>query len=388
MKIFIVILCASVPCFGQPTSTEPVREDGTQSSENVPLPTPVRTKSDTIEAYPDIRRWGVGFHTGPIFAHSKDVQNTDGAYPKGIELLWSRQRNNAAAWNTCSCDPIQGFQLSYYNYDADILGHGINLAYVLEPQYQITSGIRVSMHTASGLAYLTRPYHPVHNPTNQSYSTIINAYLAVGLGLEFQVAKKWSVEGLVQFQHVSNGGISLPNKGINWPTIGLLTAYRPEPRPLQRFETNRSWEREGTRFDVALFSMGKRVGGLPGGTSKRFLIIGLGAQAAWQVGRINNLTVSAEVVWDEGLADRLQDEGIDADPWRSGILVGHEFILGKFLFSQRFGVYLHQAGNFYDPVYHSWGITYGFSKHWSVGFNLRAHRHVADYSDFRLVYSF
>jgi hypothetical protein len=342
----------------------------------------------SLPLFPDIQRWGAGFHTGPIFAHSTDVQNTDGAYPKGLELLWSRQINNPDVWNICSCNPVTGIQLSYYDYDTKILGRSVNLAYLLEPQYRLASRMSIGLRTAAGLAYLTSPYHSVTNPPNQSYSMALSAYLTFGVGLEFQLTDKWSLETTGQYQHISNGGISQPNKGINWPTIGIVTAYRPDPRRLQRFETNRAWDRNGVRMDAGLFSMGKRVGGQPGGGSKRFLVMGLTAQAAWQVGRINNLTAGAELVWDTALADRLGNEGIHVDPWRGGALLGHEFILGRFLFSQRIGVYLHQAGDYYDPWYHSWGLTYGFNNHWSLGFNLRAHRHVADFSDFRLVYSF
>jgi hypothetical protein len=348
---------------------------------------PSVAQDTTTQLYPDVQRFSAGFHTGPIFAHSENVQNTSGAHPKGIELLWSWQRNNASAWSLCACSPIQGFQLSYYDFDTRILGRGINAAYLLEPMYHLSTRMRASFRTAVGLAYLTNPYDEVFNPANQSYSTAINVYLSLGFGLEYQVTRRWSVEAVGQYQHISNGGIAYPNKGINWPTIGLLTTYRPKPRPLQKFERTDIGQRNNARWDVVLYAMGKRVGGQPDGKSKRFFLMGASAQAAWQVGRINNLTAGAELVWDGALKYRQTNEGTTIDPWRLGVLAGHEFILGKFLFSQRVGIYLHQAGD-YDQWYHSWGLVYRINKHWGTGINLRAHKQVADYSDLRLVYSF
>jgi hypothetical protein len=352
------------------------------------LTTCAGAQDSTTHLYPDIPRLSAGFHAGPIFAHSESVQNTNGAYPKGVELLWSWQRNNPSVWNLCACSPVQGLQLSYYDYDTRILGRSMNAAYLLEPKYRLSARMHASFRTAFGLAYLTNPYDEVANPANQSYSTAISVYLSVGFGFEYQLARRWSVEAVGQYQHISNGGIAYPNKGINWPTIGLLTTYRPKPRELNKFERVSNWQHNGVRWDVALYSMGKRVGGQPDGKSRRFFLMGVSAQGAWQVGRISNLTAGAELVWDGALQNRQMIEGADIDPWRLGVLAGHEFILGKFLFSQRIGIYLHQAGGYYDQWYHSWGLTYSFTKHWAAGINLRAHLQVADYSDFRIVYSF
>jgi len=38
-------------------------------------------------------------------------------------------------------------------------------------------------------------------------------------------------------------------------------------------------------------------------------------------------------------------------------------------------------------VYHRWGIQYRIVKNFGVALTLKAHRHVADYGDLRLIYS-
>jgi hypothetical protein len=43
-------------------------------------------------------------------------------------------------------------------------------------------------------------------------------FLEVGLGLWIRVNDKWSINPSVNYQHISNGGMRQPNKGLNWPT--------------------------------------------------------------------------------------------------------------------------------------------------------------------------
>ena len=338
--------------------------------------------------YPRIDQYMAGYHTGFIFAHSEEVQNTSGATPRGIELVWARQRNDPAVWNLCGCSPIQGLQFSFYDYDTPILGQSWGLAYLLEPTYRLSKKSSFAFRSAAGLAYLNRPYDVQSNPTNQSYSIAVNAYLALGIGYWYQLSDHWRAGFHIQYQHISNGGLRLPNKGINWPTAGLSISYQPRPRPQQKFERTAFQKTEGIRWDATLFSVAKRVAGRADGSSDRYLVAGAGFQGARQVGRMNNLTLGTEISWDDALGRRLRESGSSLDPWRATVLVGHEFIFGRFLFSQRLGVYLYQAGNFFDPVLHRWGLAYRISNHWSAGVNLQAHRQVADYTDFRVSFSF
>lgn len=111
------------------------------------------------------------------------------------------------------------------------------------------------------------------------------------------------------------------------------------------------------------------------------------AGVARQVGRIHTLTGSAEVYRDEELRVQLKRDSIRASPVKAGVLAGHEFILGRFLLSQRLGLYVFDQTPYYDRLYHRWGLLYRANRRLGIGFNLQAHRQVADYVDFRITYS-
>ena len=332
---------------------------------------------------------GLGIQHGFIFAHSVDVQNTSGARPTGIEAILSRQRNDSATFALCHCYPRRGLLLAYYDYDVGLLGRSGTAAYFLEPSYRITDRLLFSIKGAAGLSYLTNPYDSIDNPGNQSYSTRLSAYLLVGIGAWVRLSERWWLNPSINYQHISNGGMRQPNKGINWPTAGIAVSYQPISRPWYTGTraTEKYWKGYPVRYDISLLGASRR-GFSAAGDRRRYLVGGLALQAGRQVGRLNMLTLGAEVYHDEKLQDKLSREGFDASPVKAGLMLGHEFLLGRFQFSQRLGVYLFDQTPYYDRIFHRWGMQYRVNSHLSAGFSLLAHRHVAEFIDLRLGYSF
>jgi hypothetical protein len=329
-----------------------------------------------------------GLQGGFIFAHSTEVQNTSGARPRAAEVAVGSWRNDSLLWNTCRCAALQSLTVAFHYFDSDILGSAVSAAYSLEPVFRITPRSSFSIRALAGLAYLTNPFHPHTNPANQSYSMPVSAYIALGPGYWWKISDYWQAGAHLMYQHVSNGGMRHPNRGINWPTANLVVNYSLKPRRFESFTRGGAELSDQLRWDITVFGVGKRIGGQPDGRSLRFLVAGAHIQTARQVGRISNLTGGIEVMWDDAVGNQLRTDQMTGNPWRVSVTAGHEFILGRFLFSQQLGVYLHQPGRYFDPVYHRWGLAYRLSNHWMTGVSMKAHRHVADFTDFRLTYSF
>lgn len=330
---------------------------------------------------------GVGVQHGFIFAHSEAVENTRGSHPTGVEAIFSWQRNDSAIWNLCNCFPRKGLLLTYYDYDNRVLGKSATAAYFLEPTYRLTKGSFFAFKGAAGLSYLTHPYDPVRNPANRSYSTSLSAYLLLGVGLWFQVGEQWWLNTSVNYQHESNGGLREPNKGINWPTAGLALSYGPKWRPYYRgvrYKEN-TWRGRPPHGEVALFGIARRDLD-ERGRSRRLPLVGVALQGVKQVGRISNLTIGTELYRDEELRLELRKDSIDAPPVVAGLQAGHQFILGRFLFSQALGVHIYDKTPYHERLYHRWTLQYQMSKHFSLGFSLKAHRQVADFADLRVSY--
>lgn len=332
---------------------------------------------------------GLGVQYGTIFAHTVEVQNTKGARPIGIETIISWQRNDAATYALCHCYPRQGLLLAYYDYDVELLGKSGTAAYFLEPTYRLGNGLLFSFKGAAGFSYLNNPYDSISNPGNQSYSTHLSAYLLVGIGAWVQLSEQWWLNPSINYQHISNGGARKPNKGINWPTAGIAVSYQPQSRPWYTGTRTKEkyWKDYSIRYDVAILGTMRR-GYDEAGDRIRYALGGVALQAGRQVGSISMLTLGVEAYHDEELKDELRRDGLNASPVKAGLLFGHEFLLGRFQFSQRLGVYVFDQTPYYDRIFHRWGLQYRINRNFSAGVNLLAHRQVAEFVDFRLAYTF
>jgi hypothetical protein len=82
----------------------------------------------------------------------------------------------------------------------------------------------------------------------------------------------------------------------------------------------------------------------------------------------------------------LQNDSIEVAAWRSGLLAGHNFLLGKVFFSQQIGLYLYNRTPYYDRIYHRWTLRYLMNDKLLIGLGFKAHRHVADFFDLRVMY--
>lgn len=328
--------------------------------------------------------WGAQTHYGSIFAHSEAVENTAGSRPFGIEANAIWQKISQKVWDNCHCTPKTGISLSYYNYDNRYLGHSLNAGYFLEPTFRLAKRWELSLRGTFGLSYLTNPHHPIRNPNNQSYSLPISVYLLAGVGNHLKINDKWRAGLFLNYQHISNGGLKDPNKGINWITSSLSVLYTPNPVAIPVRERSK-FERKTPihmTFSALLASKTAQVG-----DKRRHLIVGLQGQASKQISRLSELSAGLEGYHDAATAKRLENEQIEGNGWRVGVLAGHQFVLGKFRFSQQIGYYLYQNNPYFDAWYHRWGITYYPKPAWGIGFSLKAHKQVANFVDFRVAYT-
>lgn len=192
----------------------------------------------------------------------------------------------------------------------------------------------------------------------------------------------------MNLNHQSNGNIKQPNKGINWPTAGLSISYQKNAGSYDKGLrlTKKPLTHNSPRYDIGIFGIVKRALS-ENVNSRRLLLVGISFQASKQVGNINALTLGAEFFRDASLHTRLKQDSINASSVRAGVLVGHEFILGKFLISQRLGVYIFDQTPYYDQIYHRWGLYYRINRRFGTGLSLLVHRHIADFVDLKLTYS-
>ena len=328
---------------------------------------------------------GLKLHKGSVLIHSRHLRPIRDSYPTGLEFDLAWHKTSQKAWESCHCYPKMGIAATYWDYDnPEILGQGITALFYIEPVFGARHRVSFSIRAAFGISYQNRPYDAETNPDNLSYSTYIAAPLQLGGNVHVRLKPQWYLDGTIVYNHFSNGGIKQPNKGINWPSVALgVGYYLKEPQFLQRKKVDwRGADGPATRLDLTLFTA------LNEPKSKTFLLSpGLELKYSRQFARINAYTFGAEWMYDNKARYQMEQVGVDKNPQKGSVAVGHEFLMGKFIFSQQIGVYLYKPYREGDDLYQRYGLVFRASPRISLGANLKAHRHVADFVDFRVGWS-
>ena len=326
--------------------------------------------------------WSARIHQGYVLIHSRDLRPIENSYPSGIEFDLGWHRAGTESWQECHCLPKIGLSLAAWNFDnPDVLGQGATAMFYLQPLFRVEKKFSFSIRAAMGLSYQNRPHHPEDNPDNLSYSTRFAFPLQLGGAFHFRLGSKWWLDLHTVYNHISNGGMKQPNKGINWPTLGLgLTRYLevPELKEGPRLDWH-SDKQASSRTEISfLLTYQEPTDGL------YYSSPGVEFKHARRIGRLNNLTGAVEYLHDSYRASlREEDQGHNV-----GAGIGHEFLLGKFRFSQQFYFYLLKTKAQKADVYQRYGLMYSMRQFWSVGVNLKVHGHVADFIDLRVARRF
>jgi hypothetical protein len=362
------------------------------------FPFSVKSQTDTGFVKKIVQRdYTLRLHYGVIYAHSIHIQNTAGAHPRGFEFEFAKRVVDEKTKNYYSCFPRTGFTFSYFDFNTKILGKAYSLSYFLEPNYRLGRNCDFFIKAGAGLSYLTNPHDSIKNPANQTYSLPVNFFMCLGAGLNFKVDKHISFGVMASFQHNSNGGFAQPNRGINYPSASIAIKYNPvdNSTPLYKRTRDTSWKARRFNYDLS-FLYSPKEGYNQNWKSERKFVVGINPEITWRVSTIDAVTAAAEVYYDEGLKSIKYNLGDSSSNTFAGILLGHEFLFRKIIFSQQLGfyfvkhtdVYTHLYSQPFPTIYHRWGLRYKLNPHWYIGFNMLVHNQVADFIDGRITYRF
>lgn len=338
--------------------------------------------------------YGVEGHTGFIIVHSPDVEEASkDANPKTVNLNINWQNLRKSTWDICQCYPRTGFALAYQEFDnPGDLGQGLTGSGYIEPLFRLGDRLAFSFQGEIGLSYLNKPYDEATNPENQSYSIRLNAFLSVNTVLNYRLSPHWQVSLAGNYNHISNGSIKQPNKGINFPTVSVGIDYQPETWRLPNYKrSNREIKPQDKHIGEFNIFLGTKEREADDG-DKRYWNYGLEGFYNHQLTPIHQLRVGGSWIVNNAVRSVIREDGDEnLKTWkyqRFNALFGHAFALGKFRFSTLAGIYVFRPYAIEPDWYQRYSLTYKISNSWHTGVALKSHSNVADYLDIRLSYRF
>lgn len=327
-------------------------------------------------------------HSGFIIAHAKDLRPVSQTLPWGIETEIAWQLQTEKVWQYTYSYPKVGFSFFYTNFNnPQVLGSSFAFYPFVEPILQAEKKWSYFMRFGAGPNFLNNVYDSIDNPTNTFYSSPVSFVVILGAGATVKIFDNVELKAGANFNHISNGGIKNPNRGINFPTIFAGIDYRIHSAPFVDYSKNenldltprnRWWELTGlatAKTDIKGYA--------------KYAVYGLNFGYYQVFGRLSAWNTSIEFVND--LADKeeirrlsLSNNGEPVDHRYGAVLGGYNLLLGVFRFSFQLGAYVYSPFDRGDPVYQRYGINVLFFDKINLGINLKASRHIADYMDMRI----
>lgn len=336
----------------------------------------------------------IGFrpHYGFIVKHSGKLEGLTKTFPWGLEVDVNWQLMSEKSWQYCFCYPRAGVSFFYTNFaNPKLLGSSFALYPFVEPSINGDRKLHATIRFGMGPTFLNNVFDSVENPGNKFYSSVISFIVHADLGLNYVINERLYLRVSADFNHISNGGIKNPNLGINFPSASIGLEYNFNPLPYIHRSKDKSVKLipYNHRFDLTVFATGKTA--VKG--HNRYPVYGFSPGFSYVVGRQHAVSMAAEFTVDlaDGkliIKDSLMKNDDFIDHKYIALLAGHDLILGRFNFYQQLGVYLYSPFERRDKVFQRYGLNFYLTKKLFIGTNIKAHRQVADFLDFRAGLSF
>lgn len=354
----------------------------------------VTTAAQEIPASP-VLSVGTAYHRSFIIQHTKKLaEEMTSAHPWIIEYDVNWHLRSHETWQYCYCYPRTGISFRYIDFDMpDLLGYSLAAYPFIEPFIGAGQRLSFSIRFGLGPAYVSEVYNEVTNPDNLFFSAHLSFLATLNAAANVRISNRLSLRLAANYNHISNGGYSEPNLGMNFPSVSLGGNYSFCDNVFEvRLKPGDTESRsKKTRFDISTGISAKP----PSATypDTRYPVISTGLNFSRATGRIFALSVGVEWVNDLSLKKLvrlksiLDENGEYPDHNRIGALAGVEWLFGRFIFSQHAGVYLYAPVPAKNRIYQRYSLLFRIHDHVYTGISIKAHAQDADFLEVRLALS-
>lgn len=275
--------------------------------------------------------------------------------------------------------------------DETLYDHGQAIGALAEVDFQLLPAgpVKISLIPGLGLSYLTETINT--QPATVTVGSHLNMALSAGLGLEVPLGRDLSLLAGGNILHYSNGGLRVPNGGINTfnVSMGLKKAFGSDVHGAVPKEKDAFRHIEGSSGELVI-GMGRR--GKYRHPGEGFNRTGVYAGYNYFFNQAVGLKAGFDMVYyhtvfDIGRFDEtFQYYGSSYDAIRMGAGVGLDIAMNRFVVSSLVGRYLHY-NSYHEDINWYWtsGLRYYITPHIGLQSTLYMHRLQADYLNWGIV---
>lgn len=331
-------------------------------------------------AAPLYRNLSVGGHfsygsfitTEPKAAYVRDSYSYFG------ELYLQRQTDGSKAWHHDNGLPQWGIGIQYGNLGSKhYVGDLLAAFCYLRLRLFTLGGLQSKVRLGAGGGWVEKVYDPQTNHKNVLVGSHLNAFLNVLWQNEVRLSTRWYVDAGLGFSHLSNGGYTLPNLGVNIPTVQVGVRYAfGEPQVVPAGHRD-SFSRKLTYRLFASLAAKQ----YPWIGSPRYLIGLVSVELSKRTSPRHRFGGGATLFYNPSLAipeSGLKSEKLNGNNVQVGVYAAYERHLGRLSLPIQLGAYAYNKDRF-SALYQQIGLRYQCSEKLSAGFALKTHLGKAEY---------
>lgn len=270
-------------------------------------------RQDTVTRKPIHHQIGFDIRPGYILptksffekenAQGKPIRNVISAH-----LKWAFRFHEDSYLGRLYPHAYQGIGVAYTSFsNASEIGNPVSV-YVFQGSQiaQLAPRLSLDYEWNFGAAFGWKKYNYMTNPYNDVVGSKINAYLNVGIYLNWKLASQWKLTAGIETSHYSNGNSNYPNAGVNTVggRIGVVHTFDAEERIAQAIRHDEvTLKGSPFSYDLIVYGATKRKGII--WPDERYLVpgsfgvIGLNFNPLYRVNRYFRTGISLDVQYDE-----------------------------------------------------------------------------------------
>ncbi len=326
---------------------------------------------------------GIKSHlTGLIIPHRDTLRDIASTTPRGFQFEISRFNISEKSWRSCNCYARTGFSFSFFDYgNAEELGQSYNLAFFLEPYFNVNNKLSFSYRAGMALSYLNKTYNQNTNPENLFYSSTISYMLNVALQANYKLKPQLTANAGIFYNHISNGGMKQPNLGMNFPTLSVGVDYilNPIDYKLPKYSKDANFNKDLRYYARVIGSLKTVESNDSAIADAQRPVIGVEVGLIKPFSKLNAVIIGSEFISDQSWKLRNERWNADFDHRTINLMLGHGFLLARFTFTQQMGIYVYKNyPNTSSLFFQRYALFYQMGNFMSLGFSMKAHMEIAE----------
>lgn len=320
---------------------------------------------------------GARFFFGSFLTRLPKAQYLRDSYSYFGELALQQQTDGRKEWQRANGLPQVGVALQFGNTGSkQYMGNMAALFPFVNWNLYKRKTISSSLRAGAGLGWVQKPYDKITNHKQVLIGTHLNAYLNFLWQAEVQTFSNVHMTVGVGFSHFSNGSTTLPNLGLNIPSLSIGLRYglhdsvqqKQAAPPFIKRTAFSLYTSVGIKQYPWIESTRYAVNVVQGEWSRRFR-----ASAQYSFGGALFYDRALEVD-PAGIPDHLRK----GNKLQAGVFAGYEHLFGRLSVPLQIGAYVYNH-NIYTALFQQLGFRYRINQQWTAQLFMKTHSGKADF---------